>query len=76
MQVTSADKGAVPFASTMVAIRYCSACQFGRHKDHKHVVRAVPEGMYGGAVCTCKGECKEDFERRLKAVDGNLWRLI
>jgi hypothetical protein len=29
----------------------------GDHKRHREVVQAVPEGMIGGAVCKCKGEC-------------------
>jgi len=35
----------------------CTPCQMGEHQRHHRVVQAVPEGMMGGSVCTCKGEC-------------------
>ena len=51
----------------------CSGCQMGNHKRHRRVVQAVPEGMIGGVVCPCKGECKdktwEDMARSIGAYD-------
>jgi len=31
----------------------------GEHDRHYRVVQAVPEGMMGGAICDCKGECRD-----------------
>lgn len=31
----------------------------GEHKRHYHIVQHPPEGGVGGAVCDCKGECKD-----------------
>jgi hypothetical protein len=47
----------------------CSACQMGDHKRHVKRVEKVPDGMLGGSICPCKGECKgkntpESFLRR------------
>jgi hypothetical protein len=36
----------------------CISCQAGHHAGHQRVVQRVPEGMLGGAVCTCNGECE------------------
>jgi hypothetical protein len=41
-------------------LTYCTPCQYGDHKNHFEVVQSVPKGMYGGARCRCKGECKDD----------------
>lgn len=35
----------------------CIPCQYGDHDGHVEIIQAVPEGMMGGAVCGCKGEC-------------------
>lgn len=45
----------------MAYLTYCPPCSMGDHSQHYHVVQAVPEGVYGGSVCRCQGECK-DFE--------------
>jgi hypothetical protein len=42
----------------MVRIGTCVACQYGNHEGHQRVLQSVPEGMLGGAVCGCKGECQ------------------
>lgn len=42
----------------MVRIGMCVACQYGRHEEHRRVIQSVPEGMLGGAVCGCQGECQ------------------
>lgn len=31
----------------------------GDHKDHYRVVQPAPKGGFGGAVCTCQGECTD-----------------
>jgi hypothetical protein len=43
----------------MAAIRMCNPCQIGDHKHHYRIVQAVSEGMLGGAICDCKGECQD-----------------
>lgn len=43
----------------MSRIQECTPCQMGEHQRHYRVVQAVPEGMMGGAICTCEGECLE-----------------
>ncbi len=35
----------------------CDGCRMGDHKRHYRVIQAVPEGMMGGVVCDCRGEC-------------------
>lgn len=40
-------------------IHDCLPCQYGDHDGHYEVVQAVPEGVMGGAVCLCKGECRD-----------------
>lgn len=50
----------------MSRIGECAACQVGDHKRHRRIVQAVPEGMMGGVICTCKGECQEDRTRKNK----------
>lgn len=42
----------------------CNACQDGDHKRHHRVVQAVPEGMLGGSVCVCGGECADGRYRK------------
>lgn len=37
----------------------CQSCQFGDHRGHVRNYAPVPEGMFGGAMCPCKGECDE-----------------
>lgn len=37
----------------------CHPCQMGDHKRHYRVVQHPPEGGFGGAVCDCKGECRD-----------------
>lgn len=44
----------------MVLVTYCISCQYGDHDNHYEVVEAVPEGVIGGAICKCKGECHEN----------------
>lgn len=41
----------------MARLSECDACAMGDHSRHYRVVEAVPEGMLGGAVCPCRGEC-------------------
>lgn len=48
----------------------CIPCQYGDHDGHHEVVQAVPEGMLGGAMCPCRGECRE---RTPLAVDYGDW---
>lgn len=42
----------------------CPPCEMSDHKRHHRTVQAVSEGMMGGAVCTCKGECKDGRYKR------------
>jgi hypothetical protein len=53
----------------------CLPCQFGRHDEHYEVIQAVPEGVMGGAVCGCKGECRnqpvEQVEKALEALSAH-----
>lgn len=42
----------------MAFITTCAACQMGDHDRHQHVVQPVPEGVLGGSVCGCQGDCK------------------
>jgi hypothetical protein len=58
----------------MSLIVTCTACQFGRHEDHREVVQAVPEGMIGGSRCDCKGECRDRFANDLGAAQDYLRR--
>lgn len=37
----------------------CTPCQMGDHRRHYRVVQAVSEGMMGGVICPCEGECVE-----------------
>jgi hypothetical protein len=46
----------------------CSACQFGRHAEHQRVVQAVPEGMMGGAMCPCTGDCAGNEPAYMKKI--------
>jgi hypothetical protein len=46
----------------MTRIGSCIACQHGDHKRHQRVIQSVPEGMLGGAVCGCEGECQGKSE--------------
>lgn len=48
----------------MVRIADCDACQIGRHDKHVRTVRAVPEGVLGGVMCPCQGECVKDAAAR------------
>ena len=48
----------------MVEIIYCIACQYGRHEDHTEVIQTVPDGMLGGMVCPCRGECIDESARK------------
>lgn len=43
----------------MTRLTICNACQMGDHGHHRKVVQAVPEGMIGGSVCKCNGECTD-----------------
>lgn len=46
----------------------CIPCQFGNHDAHHEVMQAVPEGVMGGAICTCKGECRENASEQRKRM--------
>lgn len=37
----------------------CIACQHGQHGSHIEVPGPVPEGMIGGWICPCTGDCAE-----------------
>jgi hypothetical protein len=54
----------------------CNGCKMGRHKDHVRNHRPAPEGMFGGTVCPCKGECRdktrEDIYRDLLGPQGDV----
>lgn len=41
----------------MVALVTCIACQYGDHSNHVEWVSKPPEGMCGGAICKCQGDC-------------------
>lgn len=43
----------------MTLITECIPCQYGDHDHHHRVVQAVPEGVMGGAICVCEGECRD-----------------
>jgi hypothetical protein len=45
----------------MTFIGLCIPCQYGDHDEHHEVIRAVPEGVMGGAVCGCDGKCAERY---------------
>lgn len=47
----------------------CGPCQMGEHDRHYRVVQAVPEGMLGGVVCMCEGECVERGPRHDPQID-------
>ena len=51
--------GSNPILSAMAYLTYCNACCDGDHDNHREVVQAVPEGMVGGAICKCQGECRD-----------------
>lgn len=53
----------------MSCIQECGPCQMGEHERHYRVVQAVPEGMMGGAICTCEGECVERGPRPLRELE-------
>jgi len=49
----------------------CPPCQMGEHDRHYHVVQHPPEGGVGGAVCNCKGECRDvDPQERFERLVG------
>ncbi len=70
----------------MVRISTCIGCQYGHHCDHVRVIQGVPEGVIGGVVCGCKGECEGNpdphIQKQFKSIaealrgrgrrDGNL----
>jgi hypothetical protein len=37
----------------------CIPCQYGAHDEHQNVPGPVPEGVIGGWICDCKGECRD-----------------
>jgi hypothetical protein len=41
----------------------------GDHKRHYRTVQAVSEGMMGGSICDCKGECKEIYRQKIKDIE-------
>lgn len=53
----------------------CIPCQYGQHEHHYRVVQAVPEGMMGGAVCVCEGECERNNDRRNEQIYKDLETL-
>lgn len=57
----------------MSLLIYCSGCKIGEHEHHHRIVQAAPEGMLGGAVCPCQGECVdqtwEQKARNIGALD-------
>lgn len=36
----------------------CNGCKMGDHSRHKRSVVKAPEGVMGGVVCNCEGDCK------------------
>lgn len=40
-------------------IHDCIPCQYGQHDEHQDVPGPVAEGVIGGWVCHCKGECRD-----------------
>ena len=36
----------------------CGACQMGEHEHHIEHWRKMPEGVLGGTVCLCPGDCQ------------------
>ena len=53
----------------MTYLTICDACQDGDHSRHYRVVQAVPEGMLGGSVCRCQGECADGrYEPKLASA--------
>lgn len=37
----------------------CFACQVGQHAEHVATPQPTPEGMLGGCICPCAGDCAE-----------------
>lgn len=50
----------------MVRIGECPSCQFGNHKGHVRNYAPVPEGVMGGSICPCKGECDQRPNRSIR----------
>ena len=57
----------------MTRLTECPPCKMGDHKRHYRVVQPVPEGMMGGAICDCKGECTKDRAERAKRYYEEIW---
>ena len=45
----------------MVFIGRCIPCQHGQHDGHYEVIEAVSDGVLGGAICGCKGDCADEY---------------
>lgn len=43
----------------MTLVTFCIPCQHGFHDQHREITQQVPEGVMGGAMCPCKGDCAE-----------------
>jgi hypothetical protein len=54
----------------MALITDCLACQYGDHDHHSEIIQAVPEGMLGGAMCGCNGECRDRPQPPVEYIDG------
>jgi hypothetical protein len=46
----------------------CMACREGLHEYHVDVPGPVPEGVMGGHICPCKGDCAQ----RNRHIDGRI----
>ena len=57
--------------SVMSAVVDCPACQFGHHERHIGPWN-VREGVLGGAVCDCRGDCAE----RAARTDQGVWATL
>jgi hypothetical protein len=48
--------------------QFSPPCEIGDHKHHYRVVHSVGEGMFGGVVCPCKGECRKGAAQRREST--------
>lgn len=54
----------------MARITECPPCSVGDHDAHYKTVQAVADGCLGGAVCLCKGECRNKSDEAKAAALG------
>ena len=69
----------IGYPTDMAMIVQCIGCQFGDHEQHRRTVQAVPEGVIGGTVCLCEGECQGKpapaIQRQIDLIRSSLSRV-